>query len=691
MMNRSRRGRHWVTATVIIAAAVWVTPQVASAETVPLPAGASTAVPAPGNIEAISCPSAGACVAGGDYYDTATDQQALAETETGGVWTATKVNLSGVSPNSDPFAELQQISCPAAGSCVAVGDYEDSSHTQQGMIVTQSGGTWTVAKVALPSGAAPNPQVEFDGLTCASVGNCVAVGFYGDGAGEQQGLVLSETNGSWTSSKVSLSGLSVSATNPDVLLTAVSCPDAGDCVAVGSYWDTSNHSQDLMLSDTNGTWTAHKADLSKLPSVASNPYAYLSAVSCPSTGNCIAVGTYSDGSSRTQALAVGESAGTWSPAGKVTLPSNADTVGANSDTALNAVSCSSAGNCAAVGSYDATSLNEVEGLEVTETGGVWSSGLEASLPVAGATNPYLRLDTVTCSTGGSCLAGGGYVSSGGAYEELVLNYSSGTWTGAATAVLSHAQATLGGAHIACSQSDYCAVAGDTPSGGIAGVSPFLLDAPAAVATPSASVSIAGATVTWGAPADDGGFPPSGYTVTASDLTDSARGGQAVTATGSTTSATFSGLTAGDTYTFTVTPASPLGAGLPATSASVALPPSKQQISASLAGLLAPKGPGSRLAKLHRTSGYTFTYHPLESGKVAVRWYETTGKGKHRKKHLLASGSAATNGTATTKLKVRLTAFGRRAVKAAHKLRLSATVTFTSGSTTVTQTHTFTLH
>jgi hypothetical protein len=71
----------------------------------------------------------------------------------------------------------------------------------------------------------------------------------------------------------------------------------------------------------------------------------------------------------------------------------------------------------------------------------------------------------------------------------------------------------------------------------------------------------------------------------------------------------------------------------------------------------------------------------------VRWYETTGK----RKHLFASGSAATNGTSAVKLKVRLTGFGRAAVKAGRQVHLSATVEFVSGSTMVTRTHAFTLH
>jgi hypothetical protein len=57
----------------------------------------------------------------------------------------------------------------------------------------------------------------------------------------------------------------------------------------------------------------------------------------------------------------------------------------------------------------------------------------------------------------------------------------------------------------------------------------------------------------------------------------------------------------------------------------------------------------------------------------------------------ASGSVVTMGTTAVKVKVRLTAYGRHVVKSARKLRLSATVTFTSGGGTVTRTHTFTLH
>ena len=56
----------------------------------------------------------------------------------------------------------------------------------------------TGVEASLPAGAGSSPDVEITSVSCASAGECSAVGNYTDGSDHQQGLLLSESGGTWS-------------------------------------------------------------------------------------------------------------------------------------------------------------------------------------------------------------------------------------------------------------------------------------------------------------------------------------------------------------------------------------------------------------------------------------------------------------------------------------------------------------
>jgi hypothetical protein len=66
-----------------------------------------------------------------------------------------------------------------------------SEHNQQGLLLTESAGTWAVGVyAALPPGAASNPDVTLSSVSCDPTGDCAAVGSYQASMGTIFGLVV---------------------------------------------------------------------------------------------------------------------------------------------------------------------------------------------------------------------------------------------------------------------------------------------------------------------------------------------------------------------------------------------------------------------------------------------------------------------------------------------------------------------
>src|SRR5262249_20920187 len=97
---------------------------------------------------------------------------------------------------------------------------------------------------------------------------------------------------------------------------SVSCRLSGNCSAGGFYTDRSGHTQGFVVSERNGGWrTAIQVPGSGALNKGGD--GVVRPVSCASAGNCAAGGSYTDGSGHQQAFVVSERNGSWRTAIKV--------------------------------------------------------------------------------------------------------------------------------------------------------------------------------------------------------------------------------------------------------------------------------------------------------------------------------------------------------------------------------------
>src|SRR5262249_57016256 len=90
------------------------------------------------------------------------------------------------------------------------------------------GTRWAIQPTPLPAGS---PQAQLSAVSCASATSCTAVGFYYVDAGGNSGPLAEHWNGArWAIQHVPLPALASGGT-----LRGVSCPTTSDCTAAGSY------------------------------------------------------------------------------------------------------------------------------------------------------------------------------------------------------------------------------------------------------------------------------------------------------------------------------------------------------------------------------------------------------------------------------------------------------------------------
>lgn len=318
---------------------------------------------------------------------------------------------------------LDGVSCTAASTCTAVG----STPQAVGPFSSSLAEGWDDAVLSdeSPSADPTTTGAFLQGVSCVTATACVAVG--GNAFGQGEGAHAEPLAEVWDGSTWDEEAPGDTPAGTTAWLSGVSCPSAGFCMAVGqvgpSYLTEGEFSvAPLADSMDGGSWTSHPA-----PVPAGSTAGALDGVSCTSATACVAVGTTTDASGTWPLVEVWN--GTAWAIAAVSAPTGA-TAGS-----LAAVSCTSAASCVAVGSFTtSTGADPALGgpfvpLVAQWDGTAWTSQ-SAPVPAGAAT---AALTGLSCTSPTACVAVGSSSTTAPGNAELYSPVAE-TWNGASWSV-----------------------------------------------------------------------------------------------------------------------------------------------------------------------------------------------------------------------------------------------------------------
>jgi hypothetical protein len=313
----------------------------------------------------VTCPAAGSCVAVGETSGSG----ALVESLTGTDWTPTELNQGLTYP------QLNGVWCASMTSCIAVGAYGSLPSPTNGLIETLANGTWTAdTSVPVPVGAT---SAELSAISCITITSCWAAGSYTDSGGtDTHALFESLSGGTW-----SIATSTDPPTSGRILIDSLQCFSATSCMAVGGWGPTAGDNG-LLETLSGSTWTASTIQSGM----------YLQSLWCTSSTSCIAAGDTSTSGSVTETL----SGTTWT---ETALPGLGD---GGSDNGVAGISCTDITSCVIIGSWRPPAPNSSEPLLLLRrlSGGVWTP-TELSAP-----GGLLYPEGIACPTITSCVGVG---------------------------------------------------------------------------------------------------------------------------------------------------------------------------------------------------------------------------------------------------------------------------------------------
>ena len=293
-------------------------------------------------------------------------------------------------------------------------------------------------------------------VSCSKPGECAMAGIASD-SNASYAIVSLQLDGVWSTASQLEFPTTIAGGSPASFPEDVSCSAPGDCVVVGYYIDAAGGGAFIETS-TSGIWNTAQPVAIANESQFSITYATLNGVSCPKTGNCTAVGEYTNSNNRSEAMTVQSVHGVWGEA----IPTSLDAEIANpANSEFVAVDCPSVGDCAAVGQFGVAN-EPVRALVATSTNGTWSRAEPVDTSSLVSLTPHSYLTSVSCPHVGDCTATGFYQDLGG-YQPMIESSTDNKWTSAKTAslldYLHTDQQFAPAADVSCAAIGTCVVAG----------------------------------------------------------------------------------------------------------------------------------------------------------------------------------------------------------------------------------------
>jgi hypothetical protein len=202
--------------------------------------------------------------------------------------------------------------------------------------------------------------------------------------------------------------------NPGVkqgTLSGIACLSLSACTAVGTYTDNTGDTAALAETWNGSTWA-----IQTTPDPSGSTGSTLSGVACTSPSACTAVGSYTDNAGHTATLAETWNGTSWS------LQTTPDPSGA-SGSALSGVACTTPDACTAVGTYT-VSARDAATLAERWNGASWS--IEQTPNPTGSR--AIALSGVACTSDRACTAVGSYLRNTGDTAALAETWNGITWS-----------------------------------------------------------------------------------------------------------------------------------------------------------------------------------------------------------------------------------------------------------------------